>query len=51
MDTRWDTREEKPPRSLRGATEMNTTKLIAHWTMELAAMSTVAFERPLTLAQ
>jgi len=31
--TRWDTREEKPPRSLRGATGMNTTKLIAQWTM------------------
>jgi hypothetical protein len=25
--------EEKPPRSLRGATGMNTTKLIAQWTM------------------
>ena len=25
--------EEKPPRSLRGAARMNTTKLIAHWTM------------------
>jgi len=25
--------EEKPPRSLRGATEMNTTKLIAQWSM------------------
>ena len=31
--TRWESREERPPRSLRGATEMNTTKLIARWTM------------------
>ena len=32
--TRWDSREEESPRSLRGDTDgMNTTKLIALWTM------------------
>ena len=31
--TRWEQGEEMSPRSLRGATGMNTTKLIAHWTM------------------
>jgi hypothetical protein len=29
-----DSREETSPRSLRGASGMNTTKLISHWTMK-----------------
>ena len=33
MDALGTQGEEKPPRSLRGATGMNTTKLIAQWTM------------------
>ena len=33
MDTLGHTGRRSAPRSLRAATRMNTTKLIAHWTM------------------